>query len=142
MSKDYEKQIEEAFIALLADNANLSSISKRRWRDASKSKKYPVILVHCSGVDAEAETPLGELMAANVEIAAQTYTPNDKKRASLDSVAAEIRDSIFVSNLVASLNSKAGSTLFIAAVGSKTAYEADTDNINTWQMTLECHIYT
>lgn len=142
MAADYEKKIEDAFLAVLADNANLATYPKRRWRDASRKRTFPIILAHCSGVDAEAETPTGELFAASVEVAAQTYSPVDSDRSVLDAMAAEIRESLLKSTLVNELNAKAGINLFIAVIGSKSNYESDASNINTWQTTFECHIYS
>ena len=142
MSKDYEKQIEDAFLAILADNGNLSSYTFHNWQDASKKRSYPAILAHCSGTAADPGTPQGELQAAFVEIGAQTHVPKDKSRSVLNSIISEIRTTLSDSALITSLNNKVGSALFIAVVNAHSQYESDSENIHKWQTTLECHIYS
>ena len=143
MSKDYEKQIEDALITVLGNSADLANYAIRRWRDASQSKTYPVIVVHCSPVAASDASPRkAELIVATAEIAVRTYMFDDKNRAVINQIFSYVRDTLTGSTFLADLTAAGTGLKWRGADLSSGACESDTDNINVMSQSIECYIQT
>jgi len=107
LSLDIEETLENAYISLLQGNTylNANSISVRRWRDASDTKVYPVIVVHADTVNTSSD--FGNTFLATpalVTIAVMTLKRDDKSGALVNTLRSEVRRTLSDEYLVQALN--------------------------------------
>jgi len=139
MAKDFENQIKDAIIAILNANPDLNGITIKGWRDASKKKKYPVILVHCTPSSASPLSPSGPLLEATVEIAVKTYIHSDKDGAQVNLLLGYVRDTVFSPSFPAQLTA-AGPLNWHGVDIESGAYESDNDDENTMSVSINCFV--
>ena len=129
--------MENDFIALISNNSDIKSkrYAVRKWRDSENEKVYPVILVHISDVRPVPESVNNApIYSAIVEIAAKTYTADDRSRTLVFSILKYIRQTCFASNLKALLTAE-NNYKYLDFDVEGGVYEGDIDNKNTLSLT-------
>lgn len=138
--RQIEDFVENAFIATLTANSDISTKAKH-WKDASSSKTFPVVAVHCSTAINEPWTAgtISDWFQCFVEIGVITYNPSDKSRATAKSLFGSVRDVLSSSSILSTLSSK-DNVAFLAVIPTQSANEVDDGDYNQYSLTLECHV--
>ena len=133
LSLDIEETIENAYITQLEANTYITDnvIPVRRWRDASNSKVYPVIVVHCDSVPID--PVFGNAFLATpglVTVACMTLKRDDETGAQVNTLKSEVRRTLSSACLVTDLNAlEAG--LFIYENGIEWGGASQDEDTNT-----------
>lgn len=116
VAADIERKLEDAFIARLAANTDLSSARIAREDVATAvaaASRYPCVTVRC---DATAEEPWSDrknYSHSYVEITAYTYTRTDTTGATAAALLGAVRDTLYGATLVSDLSAAvSGLTVF------------------------------
>ncbi len=142
LSLDIEETLENAYIAQLQANTyiNANAIPVRRWRDASDTKVYPVIVVHCDSVSTDpAFSNIFLATPGLMTVSVMTLKRDDKTGSAINTLRSEVRRTLSSDCLVSDLNALEPG-LFIYDGGifwGQPAQDEDTSTIRRRDITQE-----